>query len=596
MNIARRNRSNVFSTARLSRIGLSILLLALLACRSSADDLGPWIATEQNIASTRLLRNLLSDGAVIASPSTANPDYYYHWVRDGALTMDVVVSFYAAAPDQATRDQYLALLTTYLDFSRALQTTNNPSSLMGRGLGEPKFITDGSPYLGNWGRPQDDGPALRAASLCRLANLLLDNGRPDLVNLVKSKLYDSVLPTNSLIKSDLEYVSHNWNLTCVDLWEESSGDHFYTKIVQRRALREGAKLATRLSDPGAAQWYSAQSTALETAIQGHWDPSRGILVGTLNQQGPTDQNGNEYKTSGLDVAVVLGVLHASFPGDDFFAATDDQVLATTQKLVAAFNAPGFYNINGTKQDAQGNALGPAIGRYPEDRYYGGNPWFLCTGAIAELYYRAANLWDAKGTLVVSAANKAFFLSLDASRFSALQPGQTLTRTDPAFTDILSAIRNAGDAELWRIKYHTAVDGSLSEQMNRDTGFEMSAADLTWSYASILTAAWQRQGTTMTHAVPPPAHLAASLPEPSGRSRRLRSIPSFAKPLNRAGVPVVATQKVASRTNRSTQPADTAPNTNPRMEQRLSRIEKAINRLSDELKSSRSNASPKAPPK
>src|SRR5580693_205587 len=143
MNIPRRNRSNVFSTARLTRIGLAIFLLALLACRSTADDLGPWLATEQNVASTRLLRNLLSDGAVIASPSIANPDYYYHWVRDGALTMDVVVSFYAAAPDQATRDQYLALLTTYIDFSRTLQTTNNPSSLMGRGLGEPKFNTDG---------------------------------------------------------------------------------------------------------------------------------------------------------------------------------------------------------------------------------------------------------------------------------------------------------------------------------------------------------------------------------------------------------------------------------------------------------------------
>ena len=592
MNIARRNRSNVLSTARISRIGLSILLLALLACRSTADDLGQWIATEQNVATTRLLRNLLSDGAVIASPSTANPDYYYHWVRDGALTMDVVVSFYAAAPDQTTRDQYLALLTKYIDFSRTLQTTNNLSSAMGRGLGEPKFNTDGSPYLENWGRPQDDGPALRAASLCRLANLLLDDGRPDLVNLVKSKLYDSVLPTNSLIKSDLEYVSHNWNLTCVDLWEESSGDHFYTRLVQRRALREGAKLATRLSDPGAAQWYSAQSTALETAIRAHWDQSRGILVGTLDRQGPKDQNGNEYKTSGLDVAVVLGVLHASSPGDAFFAATDDQVLATTQKLVTAFDAPGFYNINGTKQDAQGNPLGPAIGRYPEDRYYGGNPWFLCTGAIAELYFRAANLWDAKGTLVVSAANKAFFSSLDASKFSSLQPGQALTRTDPSFSDILSVLRNAGDAELRRIKYHTAADGSLSEQMNRDTGFEMSAADLTWNYASILTATWQRQGTTLAHAVTPPAQVAASLPESSGGSRRLRSIPSFAKPLNRAGV----RQKVAIGTNRSTQPTANTPTTNPQIEQRLSRIEKAIDRLSDELQSTRSNASPTAPRK
>ena len=111
---------------------------------------------------------------------------------------------------------------------------------MGRGLGEPKFNTDGTPYNCNWGRPQDDGPALCAASLCRLANLFLDDGSPQLNTLVRTKLYDSVLPTNSLIKKDLEYVSHNWGSPCIDLWEESYGNHFYTSLVQRRALRDGA--------------------------------------------------------------------------------------------------------------------------------------------------------------------------------------------------------------------------------------------------------------------------------------------------------------------------------------------------------------------
>ena len=158
---------------------------------------------------------------------------------------------YANSPDQASKDRYLGYLNRYIDFSMGLQN--------GAGLGEPKFNTDGTVYQCGWGRPQNDGPALRAASLCRLANLLLDDGRSDLVQLVKTKLYDGT--SNSLIKKDLEYVSHNWGNACVNLWEEVGGNHFYTRIVQRRALRDGAKLATRLADSGAAGWYNSQLTA-----------------------------------------------------------------------------------------------------------------------------------------------------------------------------------------------------------------------------------------------------------------------------------------------------------------------------------------------
>lgn len=163
---------------------------------------------------------------------------------------------------------------------------------------------------------------VRAASLCRLANLLLDDGRSDLVQLVKTKLYDGT--SNSLIKKDLEYVSHNWGNACVDLWEEVGGNHFYTRIVQRRALRDGAKLATRLADSGAAGWYNSQLTALEGAILGHWDDSQKFLKVTLNQ------NGKDYKCSGLDTAVILGILHASTADDPFLPPTDGMVLATAQ--------------------------------------------------------------------------------------------------------------------------------------------------------------------------------------------------------------------------------------------------------------------------
>jgi glucoamylase len=42
-----------------------------------------------------------------------------------------------------------------------------------------------------------------------------------------------------------------------------------------------------------------------------------------------------------------------------------------------------------------------------------------------------------------------------------------------------------------VKYYTPDDGSLAEEFNRDTGAPQGAADLTWSYASVLTAAFAR---------------------------------------------------------------------------------------------------------
>jgi glucoamylase len=63
------------------------------------------------------------------------------------------------------------------------------------------------------------------------------------------------------------------------------------------------------------------------------------------------------------------------------------MLATAVAVESKFSS--LYSIN----SGIASWLGTAIGRYPEDTYNGvgnseGNPWFLCTNAFAELYYRA----------------------------------------------------------------------------------------------------------------------------------------------------------------------------------------------------------------
>ena len=494
------------------------LVLLLAAQRSSADGLEAWLQTERAVATGKLVGNVLGNGAVIASPSRQDPNYYFHWVRDGALTMDVVVSLYAGSKGPAEQGRYYSLLQNYLDFSLKNQVTANPSTDLGRGLGEPKFNTDGSAFTGPWGRPQDDGPALRALTFTRLANLLLDKGTPEQQQLVKAKLYDGVIPTNSLIKRDLEYVSHNWQSTCYDPWEEVSGHHFYTRMVQRRALLEGARLATRLKDGGAADWYNAQAAALEKELGRHWDGRKGVLVPTLDRDG-----GLDYKQSGLDTAVLLAVLHAQAPGDGFFAPTDDKVLATAARLVSAFAKS--YDINTVQKDGEGAALGVALGRYPEDRYGGqqgtseGNAWVLCTLAAGELYLRAAKGWEGAGQVRVTALNAPFFSALNAQKFGSLKAGQVLGKDDQRFRDVLSELRSAADRQLRRVKYHAYPDGSLSEQMNRHTGFMQSARDLTWNYAAVLTALAQRGGG--------PAAVPARF-----------ATPATAAALNRGGIPIL----------------------------------------------------------
>ena len=45
-----------------------------------------------------------------------------------------------------------------------------------------------------------------------------------------------------------------------------------------------------------------------------------------------------------------------------------------------------------------------------------------------------------------------------------------------------------DAYVQRVAIHAYPDGSLSEQIDRNSGYMVSASDLTWNYASVLTTA------------------------------------------------------------------------------------------------------------
>ncbi|HEX4048054.1 MAG TPA: glycoside hydrolase family 15 protein [Elusimicrobiota bacterium] len=441
------------------------------------ESLDDWLAIERGIALQKMEANIsppgAAPGAVAASPSRSNPDYFYAWRRDAALTMQEVVTLYSQASDPAQKAAYFKMLTDYAAFVRKTQSETTLT-----GLGEPKFNMDGTPFNGPWGRPQDDAPAEEASTLIYFASVVLKEGNKDLA----AQLYGNFA---SGAKGDLEYVSHHWGETSFDVWEEVKAHHFDSETAQRTALLEGAWLASQLKDDGAPQWYDAQAAQLTTEMGRHWDPEKGYIVSDLDQDG-----GLQGKNSGLDSAVILAAIHRRpiddqilSPADDAsFSVTDKRVLATAQALKDRFKAE--YAINSRPGEP-----GVAIGRYPEDNYFGGNPWPLLTAAFAQLDYMAGSEFLRAGAIPIEPEDLAFFRDLlpDEADKSALTPGLVLKNGDPLFDKVVDGLKTSGDSFLAEVRAHANPDGSLSEQMDRDTGVMKSANDLTWNYASILSA-------------------------------------------------------------------------------------------------------------
>lgn len=137
---------------------------------------------------------------MIASPSTSNPDYLYTWLRDSSLVFKALIDQFTSGEDTTLRN----LIDSFTSSQGRLQQVSNPSGTVSTGgLGEPKFNIDESAFTGSWGRPQRDGPALRATAIITYANWLLDNSNSTYVT-------QTLWP---IIKLDLDYVQNNWNQT-----------------------------------------------------------------------------------------------------------------------------------------------------------------------------------------------------------------------------------------------------------------------------------------------------------------------------------------------------------------------------------------------
>jgi glucoamylase len=382
-------------------------------------------------------------GCIIASPSfhenlpSIKQNYVYNWVRDAAI-----VAIELAAPDLPANADVSGMVNDYVTFAELCQSAR-PGELW-----RAKYTIAGGLVEG-W-PAQNDGPALQTLALLRLF----------------PKLSPSIQDTaRNLIVANARFVVDQHKNPNVNLWEEVYGQSFFTRSVQLRCLQELGK-----DDKGVSLPDGIDDTVswLTNALSQHEDNGRYLsILDARHPRADYDPNSD----------IVLAALYGAL------SVTDPVLLNTASAIFAQYADPqSGYPIN--HDDVQ-RGIGPLLGRYPGDYYDGthvlssdygatrGHPWAVCTSSYAELYYRVASV-ILGGNQVPDDPRAADFLA---------QAG-TGNQDTPA--SAAAALCRAGDRMLQAIVYHSD-NLELSEQFNAVTGYENSVRNLSWSYASFLSA-------------------------------------------------------------------------------------------------------------
>ncbi|KAG6217672.1 hypothetical protein E4U34_004489 [Claviceps purpurea] len=483
-------------------LGISSAALSAFLVRGGGDGNGEFnefIAKQSDISLQGVLANIGSEGSkaggaasgvVIASPSKQDPDYFFTWTRDAALTLKVLVEDLIAG-----KDFLRPTIQHYVSSQAKLQTVSNPSGGPDTGgLGEPKFHVNLTAFTEPWGRPQRDGPPLRATTLIIYARWLLSNGGT-------AEATRTVWP---VISKDLANTVAYWNSTGFDLWEEVHGLSFFTIAATHRALVQGAALAKDLGEE--CPYCDSTASQVLCLAQSFWS-SNGHIDSNLNTN-------DGLRRSGKDANSLIASIHTFDPAavcaDATFQPCSSRALANHKAVVDSFRA--IYGVNA----GRGAGRAAAVGRYAEDVYQNGNPWYLTTLAAAEQLYDAVYQWNRIGSLSVDDVSLGFFRDLAPSVAIG-----TYEKGSATFSTIVAAVSTYADGFLAIVQRYTPREGALAEQFDKESGVPRSAADLTWSYASFLSTATRRSGVagpswgdSSSHAVPRNCSPVAPPPPPS----------------------------------------------------------------------------------
>mmetsp|Transcript_2345 Transcript_2345/g.4579 ORF Transcript_2345/g.4579 Transcript_2345/m.4579 type:complete len:609 (+) Transcript_2345:153-1979(+) len=430
-------------------------------------------------------------GSLKAALSGTCPNYAYTWARDQALVYTTILMEYEQSTEGSERTKLENILKNYANYTDTIYTINiGEHTLENRPwtLADAKYEMNGSMYDGHWCNPQNDGPALRAMVLIKFAKQY-SIFHPNDTNYIENNIYSQDLSRGSKnpVKRDLEFLKDKWDSLNCEIWEEVSGKHFYDRLMARRAFKMGAEFAKERGDLDGSSAYGEKVGDVDNVLGQHWVQDVEAIIPTTGQK--------RYD----DIQTVLATLHSYPEEDGCYSPTEEKAMANLLYKIKAFE--GYFAINalGWFKKPQ---LGVAIGRYTGDVYNGictypedvcpkpcnGQPWFLATNAPAEFLYRAVKSYLEAKSLTVTEINQDLFFYFGGSQdIVGKQLPLTISSETDSFKRIITGLLHGADSFLKRTAFHTDNSYQLSEQFNGHTGHLMSAGDLSWSYASLVTA-------------------------------------------------------------------------------------------------------------
>src|SRR5579871_2448157 len=421
----------------------------------SAPDLdGPLVRDLAGRCFWRVLNNVLPNGAIVASPAKGEhpgePNYWFVWQRDAGQALLSLIGWSRTAPFGLPTAPMYQAIDGYLGFVVRCQATGD--------LGASRYSVEGQPITG-YGNPQLDGPPISVLAMTSLLD---------------------PRPVYAQIRAALDYLlTPEGQGPCFDAWEFVYGRILNALLSKRKAFRAGAHLAALLTEQDDLRRYQDEVRRLEAEIVPFIDAQHGYLVSNREPADPWLAT-----LSGLDAAMLEAILTNWDSSDEFLNLTDPTVMGTVLALEDAF-AP-LYAVNRAWREA--GQVGMGWGRFPEDANdglgsTGGNPWPLATLWAAQYCYRLAEKLATGGPLAITDERQARYFNRVVGQGVASVGGQMAGQD--MLMSLLPALRQRGDAYLRFVLAHQPPDGSVTEQINRDTGQPQGARDLTWAMSELL---------------------------------------------------------------------------------------------------------------
>ena len=384
-------------------------------------------------------------GSILASPETelgGGPDYFFHWLRDAAAVMEAM-RLLAGGADGAA---WVARFEECVRFSLALGRLDGRALLAGGDI-RARVMPDFLRFV----RPDAEIAALAGEAVLGDVRYGADGtldiikwSRPQhdgaaLEALVAMRFRRDARSSSAAARSDLEALIRR------DL--DYTARHAAEPCVDIWEEEHGAHYYPRhvalAALEAGADWCAANGDAVRAAacrdgvarLLPALDAFWSDALGFYRSRIAAPDS-----PKALDMSVILALLHAGRTLGPH-SLSDPRMTATLNRIKAHFASR--YPLNRER------GLPFALGRYSGDRYFDGSAWYLCSFAAAEFEYRRATIAQ-------------------------------------------------GDAILDAVRAFVPESAALSEQFHPETGAQLSARNLTWSYAAFITA-WHARNAALRRA-------------------------------------------------------------------------------------------------